>query len=234
MIKLDKILNNKNVNLYAKLEGQNPGGSIKDRAALYMVEQAEKRDELKPGKIIIEATSGNMGIALAMIGAQKDYEVHIVMSEGMSAERQTMLKALGAKLILTDKKLGTKGAINKAKELVKGSPLAYWFADQFNNQDNARAHYHKTAAEILNEIPRLDYLIAGIGTSGTIIGIAKRFKKDSPQTKIIGVFPPAGYKIQGLQNPQGDFSGDIYDDDLIDERFTSPKTRPLRCPEKSP
>jgi len=219
MIKLEKILNNKNLNLFAKLEGQNPGGSIKDRAALYMIEQAEKRGELKQGKIILEATSGNMGIALAMIGAQKGYEVHIVMSEGMSQERKTMLKALGAKLILTDKTLGTEGAIAKARKLVKSSPLLYWFSNQFNNQDNVQAHYHGIASEILRDIPNIDYLIAGIGTSGTIIGIANRFKKDSPKTKIIGVFPPAGYKIQGLQNPQQDFSGNIYNDNVINEHF---------------
>ncbi|OGJ45916.1 hypothetical protein A2272_04015 [Candidatus Peregrinibacteria bacterium RIFOXYA12_FULL_33_12] len=223
MIKLEKILNNKNLNLFAKLEGQNPGGSIKDRAALYMIEQAEKRGELKQGKIILEATSGNMGIALAMIGAQKGYEVHIIMSEGMSQERKTMLKALGTKLILTDKTLGTEGAIAKARELVKSSPLLYWFSNQFNNQDNVQAHYHGIAPEILRDIPNIDYLIAGVGTSGTIIGIANRFKKDSPKTKIIGVFPPAGYKIQGLQNPQQDFSGDIYNDSLIDEHFNVSK-----------
>lgn len=219
MIKLNKIIKNKNVNLFAKLEGQNPGGSIKDRAALYMIEQAEKRGELARGKIILEATSGNMGIALAMIGAQKGYEVYIVMSEGMSEERKTILKALGAKLILTDKKLGTEGAINKAKEIIKSSPLLYWFSNQFNNQDNVRAYYYGIAREILREVPDIDYLIAGVGTSGTIIGIANRFKKDSPKTKIIGVFPPAGYKIQGLQNPREDFSGDIYEDDLIDKHF---------------
>ena len=217
LIKLDKILSNKNVNLFAKLEGQNPGGSIKDRAALYMIEQAEKRGELKPGKIILEPTSGNMGIALTMIGAQKGYEVHILMSEGMSEERKIMLRALGAKLILTDKTLGTEGAIAKAKELVKKSPFLYWFSNQFNNQDNVQAHYHGTASEILQEVPNIDYLIAGIGTSGTIIGIANRFKKDSPKTKIIGVLPPAGYKIQGIQNPKKDFSGDINKNNLIDE-----------------
>jgi len=219
MIKLSKILNNGDVNLFAKLEGQNPGGSIKDRTALYIIEQAEKRGELRQGKIILEATSGNMGIALAMIGAQKGYQVHIVMSEGMSKERKIMLRALGAKLILVDKRLGTEGAINKAKEIAKDSPFLYWFSDQFNNQDNVWAHYHGIAQEILNEVSHIDYLVAGIGTSGTIIGIANRFKKDSPKTKIIGVFPPAGYKIQGLQNPQKDFNGDIYRDNVLDKRF---------------
>lgn len=219
MIKLEKILNNKNVNLFAKLEGQNPGGSIKDRAALHMITQAEKRGALKKGKIILEATSGNMGIALSMIGAQKGYKVHIIMSEGMSKERKTMIKALGAKLILTDKKFGTEGAIAKGKELVKNHPSLYWFANQFNNKDNVQAHYHGIAKEILKEIPNIDYLVAGIATAGTITGIAKRLKKYSPKTKIIGVLPPAGYKIQGLQNPQKDFSGNLYKKDLMDKHF---------------
>ena len=218
IIKLSKIVKNKNVNLFAKLEGQNPGGSIKDRAALYMVEQAEKRGELKKGKIIIEATSGNMGIALAMIGAHKGYEVQIVMSEGMSDERKTMLRTLGAKLILTDKKFGTEGAINKAKELIAASSDLYWFSNQFNNPDNVEAHYNGIAKEILDEVENIDYVIAGAGTSGTIIGIAKRFKKESPKTRIIGVFPPGGYQIQGIQNPKEDFIGKIYDESLLDER----------------
>ena len=219
MIQLNKIIWNKNVNIYAKLEGQNPGGSIKDRTALYMVEQAEKRGELKKGKIILEATSGNMGIALSMIGVQKGYKVHIVMSEGMSQERKIMLKALGADLILTNKDLGTQGAINRARELVKESPDKYWFSNQFNNDDNVMAHFHWTAKEILEEVPAIDYLIAGVGTSGTLIGIAKRFKIYSPDTKIIAVIPPAGYKIQGIQNPKEDFKGKIYNSHIIDEFY---------------
>ncbi len=219
MIKLEKIVRNKNVNIYAKLEGQNPGGSIKDRAALYMIEQAERRGDLKKGKIILEATSGNMGIALAMIGAQKGYEVNIIMSEGMSDERKTMIRSLGAKLILTGADKGTEGAIETAKEMFTNYPSRYWFCNQFNNQDNADAHYHGIASEILKDVPKIDYLIAGIGTSGTIMGISARFRKDSPDTKIIGVIPPAGYKIQGLQNPCEDFRGEIYHDNLLDERF---------------
>lgn len=219
MIKLSKILKNQNISLFAKLEGQNPGGSIKDRVALYLIEQAEQRGELKKGKIILEATSGNMGISLAMIGAYKGYEVQIVMSEGMSEERKTMLRALGAKLILTDRKLGTEGAIAKAKNLVENTASLYWFANQFNNPDNVEAHFQGIALEILKEVPQIDYLVAGLGTSGTVVGIAQRFQKDSPQTKIVGVIPPAGYQIQGLQNPQGDFCGEIYQANFIDELF---------------
>jgi len=215
MIKLENIIKNKNIGLFAKLEGQNPGGSIKDRVALYMIEQAEKNGELYNNKVIIEATSGNMGISLAMVGAYKGYEVHIVMSEGMSDERKTILRMFGANLILTDKKFGTEGAINKVKELVKRDHNRYWFANQFNNSVNTDAHYYGISQEILKEVSHIDYVVMGIGTSGTISGIAKRFKKDSPYTKIIGVMPQSGYEIQGIQNPQQDFSGSIYEKNLI-------------------
>ena len=130
-----------------------------------------------------------------------------------------MLRILGAELILTDKKLGTNGAIKKARELVEENPDLYWFVNQFNNSDNIKAHYLFTAKEILEEFKNIRVLVAGIGTSGTIIGIAKRFKKYSPRTKIIGIIPPKGYKIQGIQNPDKDFIGKIYRQDLIDEYF---------------
>ena len=203
--------------LLVKLEGQNPGGSIKDRAALYMIEEAEKRGEVKEGKIILEATSGNMGISLAMIGEQKGYKVCIVMSEAMSEERKTVIKALGAELVLTDGSLGTRGAIEKAKEMAKDS--LFWFSDQFNNKDNPLAYYHTLAVEILKEVPLIEVFVAGTGTSGTIMGVAKRLKEESPQTKIVAVTPPKGYKIQGMQNPEEDFIGDVFEKDLIDEYF---------------
>jgi len=216
IIILNNIIKNKNVHLYAKLEGQNPGGSIKDRIALYMIEQAEKRGELKKGMTILEASSGNMGISLAMIGTFKGYKVTIIMSEGMSEERRIMIKALGADLILTNKEKGTEGAILKAKELINKYPEKYWFVNQFNNEDNVLSHYHGIASEILSQIPNIDYIISGIGTSGTIMGIAKKIKSTSPKTKIVGVYPPSGYKIQGIQNPNEDFKGDIYNSKLVD------------------
>ncbi len=224
LIRLGKTIENPKIELFAKLEGQNPGGSIKDRAALYMIEEAEKRGELKKGMEILEATSGNMGIALSMIGAYRGYKTLIVMSEGMSEERKKMLKGLGATLILTPKNSGTKSAIEKAVELKQKNPDRYWFSDQFNNPDNSKAHYYGLAPEILKEMPSPDFLIAGVGTSGTIMGLAKKFKEDSPKTKIIGVLPPGGYKIQGLQHPEKDFHGKIFTKKLIDVFFTVSKT----------
>ena len=218
-VKLNNLIPNRNVNLFAKLEGQNPGGSIKDRAALYMIEQAEKYGKLTKDQTILEATSGNMGIALAMVGASKGYKVTILMSKAMSEERKVMLRSLGAKLILTNPKFGTEGAIKAARELVRKNPGRYWFANQFNNSDNTAAHYHGIAKELLKDHPQIDYLFIGVGTSGTVMGIAKRFKIESPRTKIMSVVPPPGYKIQGIQHPEHDFSGKIFNRTFVDEEF---------------
>lgn len=221
MVKLNRLNPNKNIDLYVKLEGQNLGGSLKDRAAKYMIEHAEKRGDLKKGKIILEATSGNMGIGLSMIGAHKGYEVQIVMSEGMSEERRMMLRAFGAKLILTGKALGTEGALKLAKEMMMNEPEKYWFSNQFNNQDNAQAHYYGLGTELLRDLPHIDHLIFSSGTAGTMVGLTKRFREDSPHTKITVVFPPGGYKIQGIQNPEEDFVGEVYQEKITDERFDS-------------
>ncbi len=215
MVKLQNSSPNRKSSIFAKLEGENPTGSIKDRPALYMVNRAEEWGVLKKGKTILEATSGNMGIALAMVGAQKGYRVRIVMSEGVSRERRTMLRSYGAEVILTGERDGTLGAIQQAREYIKENPESYWFADQFNNVDNTLAHYSDIAPEILGQVDDIDYLVAGIGTAGTIMGIAYRFKQESPRTKIIGVAPTGGYGIQGLQNPRKDFSGDIYNRDFL-------------------
>ncbi len=219
LIQLHHIVPNPRVRLLAKLEGQNPGGSIKDRVALFMVEQAESRRELLTGKTIIEATSGNMGIALALVGAQKRYPVHIVMSEGMSQERRKMLRALDAKLTLTPALQGTQGAIEHVHQLLADAPDQYWFADQFNNPDNARAHHDWTAGELLEQEPDIDVLIAGLGTTGTMMGMAERFRTDSPHTQLIGVVPPPGYAVQGLQHPEQDFSGRLFDRELLDQQL---------------
>ena len=219
LIKLDKILDNKNINLYAKLEWQNPWWSIKDRIALYMIKKAEKNWNLKKWQTIIEATSWNMWISLSMIWAYLWYDVNIIMSEWMSQERKSMLKSLWAKLILTNKKLWTEWAIEKAKLIVKNSPKKYWFANQFNNPDNTEAHYHWIATELINEIPNIDYFVSWIWTSGTIMWVAKKFKNENKKTKIIWVIPPSWYAVQWIQNPTDDFSWDILKNELIDENY---------------
>lgn len=218
MVKINKLNQNKNVNIYAKIEGVNPGGSIKDRIALKMVEQAEATGELTKAKTIIEATSGNTGIALAMIGAVRGYKVEIVMSEAVSIERRKMIQAFGAKATLTDGKLGTDGAIMKCKELAKKEPDKYFRPDQFSNKYNKIAHYEGTAQEIWKQTNgNIDYFVSAIGTSGTLMGVAAYLKKYNPKVKIISAEPIKGHYIQGLKNMEEALVPAIYDRNKIDE-----------------
>lgn len=218
-VRLRSFENRPETEIYGKLEGENPSGSIKDRVALNMIERAECRGDLKPGMTILEATSGNMGISLAMVGARKGYPVHIVMSERMSSERGLLIKSYGARLELTGGDSGTMGALERARELAGKEAGRYWLADQFNNTDNTEAHYCGTAAELLRDLKDIDAVIAGVGTGGTLMGIASRFREDSPETSVFGVIPPGGYRIQGLQNPEEDFSGEVFRPDLVDGRI---------------
>jgi cysteine synthase len=211
-------LQNFGPNVYAKLEGQNPGGSIKDRAAKFLIESAISRGELIKQKTIIEATSGNMGIALSMIGMAMGFKVSIVMSEVMSTERQKMLKGFGANLILTDAKTGTTGALAKARELFENNPEKYWFANQFFNPDNSRA-YDIMGAEILAQIPDVSYVVGGIGTSGTMVGLSKFFQKQNSKVKTVAVIPPTGFQVQGIQNPEGDFRPGILEEEFFTEKI---------------
>ncbi len=218
MVRLKKMSPRKNVNIFAKLEGVNPGGSIKDRIALKMIEQAEKEGKLTKDKIIIEATSGNTGIALAMIGAIKGYRVEIVMSEAVSIERRKMISAFGAKIILTDGKKGTDGAIKKVRELVRKYPKKYYCPDQFSNNDNILAHYETTALEIWQQMQgKIDYFVAAIGTSGTLMGVSRFLKQMKPDIKVISAEPERGHYIQGLKNMQEAIVPAIYDRSKIDE-----------------
>ena len=202
LVEMAQISPNNKVKILAKLEGQNLGGSasIKDRIAKYMLEKAEHDGELTKDKIIIEATSGNTGIALAWLGYKKGYRVTIVMPDNMSLERQQLLKIYHAELILTKGAYGVKGAIDTAQELA-ARDRQYFMPDQFSNPANPLAHYETTAAEILNDFPydRIDVLIAGIGTGGTIVGISRRLRERYPNIRVIGVEPPPDDNIQGLK-----------------------------------
>ena len=202
LVELGQISPNRKVKILAKLEGQNLGGSasIKDRVAKYMIEKAERSGELTRDKTIIEATSGNTGIALAWLGRKKGYKVTIVMPDSMSMERQQLLRIYGAELILTKGALGMSAAIDKARELT-ARDKRYFTPDQFSNPANPLAHYETTAVEIINDFPydKIDVLIAGIGTGGTLIGVSRQLKKKYPDIRVIGVEPPAGDNIQGLK-----------------------------------
>ena len=207
IIKLNNLTDENMADVLVKVESFNPSGSIKDRAALYMIEGAEKEGKLKKGDTIIEPTSGNTGIGLAMVGASKGYKVILTMPDSMSIERRKILKAYGAELILTEGKLGMSGAVEKAKSLAEDK--GYFLPDQFSNKDNVRAHYETTAEEILRDVDgKLHAFIAGVGTGGTISGVGRKLKEKINDISIVAVEPsksqvlsgndPAPHGIQGL------------------------------------
>lgn len=219
MIRINHMINKEGVELYAKLEGQNPSGSIKDRIALAMIEQGEREGALMKDKIIIEATSGNTGIALAMIGAVKGYHVHVVMSSAVSVERQKLIEAYGAKVILTDGAKGTDGAIMHVRNLVHNNPQKYFNPDQFSNEYNKLAHYKTTAEEIWEQMDGdIDYFVSALGTSGTIMGVGKGLKDHDPRIRVVEAHPVKGHYIQGLKNLEEALVPAIYDEGLIDEK----------------
>jgi len=217
MVRINKLNPNKNTTIYAKLEGLNPSGSIKDRIALSMIQQAEISGKLTKGKTIIEPTSGNTGVALAMIGSLKGYEVEIVMSNAVSVERRQMIKAFGGKVTLTDGKFGTDGAIRRARELVKENPEKYFMPDQFSNEYNKIAHYRTTGDEIWKQTNgKIDSFVSSLGTSGTIMGVSKVLKEHNPEIKIVCAHPVKGHYIQGLKNMEEAIVPSIYDPSQID------------------
>ncbi len=218
LVKINRLNPNKNVNIFAKIEGNNPTGSIKDRIALKMIEQAEAEGSLVKGKTIIEPTSGNTGIGLAMIGVVRGYDVEIVMSSAVSVERIKMIESFGAKVTLTDANLGTDGAITKARELVKENPEKYFMPDQFSNKYNKIAHYKTTGEEIWKQTNgKIDYFVSAIGTSGTIMGVGKALKENNPKIKIVCAHPVKGHYIQGLKNMEEAIVPSIYEPSEIDE-----------------
>jgi len=220
LVKIQKLNPNNNVEIYAKLEGFNPTGSIKDRIALKMIEQAEAEGKLDKNKIIIEPTSGNTGIGLAMIGAVKGYSVVIVMSEAVSIERRKMIMGFGAKIILTEAKYGTDGAIRKAHELVDKDPDKYFMPNQFSNESNKMAHYKTTAEEIWKQTNgRITHFVSAVGTSGTIMGVGKGLKENNPRIKIVEAHPVLGHYIQGLKNMTEAIVPEIYDPSILDEQI---------------
>ena len=217
LVRINKLNPNKNVEMFAKVEGFNPTGSIKDRIALNMIRQAEEEGTLIKGRTIIEPTSGNTGVALAMIGAIKGYDVEIVMSDAVSVERRQMIKAFGATVTLSEGRYGTDGAIRKARELVKANPQKYFMPDQFSNQYNKNAHYRTTGDEIWRQTGgKVDYFVSALGTSGTIMGVGKALKEHNPKIKIVSAHPVKGHYIQGLKNMEEAIVPAIYDPTQID------------------
>ena len=218
MVKINKLNPKPSVELYAKLEGFNPTGSIKDRIALKMIEQAEADGLLTKDRIIIEATSGNTGIGLAMIGVVKGYRVQIVMSSAVSVERQKMISAFGGEIILTAPDLGTDGAIIKTKELIEANPDKYFSPNQFSNENNKITHYKTTAEEIWEQTEgRITHFVSALGTSGTLMGVGMMLKERNPKVKIIEAQPVKGHYIQGLKNLEEAIIPELYNINEIDE-----------------
>ncbi|MBL7154411.1 MAG: cysteine synthase A [Phycisphaerae bacterium] len=218
LVELKRINPNNKVKLYAKLEGNNPGGSVKDRPALYMIEKAEQSGELTAGKTILEPTSGNTGIALAMIGASKGYQVKLTLPECVSTERHHILEAFCAEVVLTPAKKGTDGAIRLAHTLLEQEPDKYFMPNQFTNPNNPLAHYETTGPEIYRQTDgQIDVFVTGMGTTGTLMGISRYLREKSKDVKIIGVEPTPGHTIQGLKNMTEAIVPDIYDKSELDD-----------------
>lgn len=217
MVRINMLSPNPNVSIFAKLEGFNPTGSIKDRIALKMIEDAERNGLLTPGKTIIEPTSGNTGIGLAIIGVIKGYPVEIVMSSAVSVERRQIIRAYGATVRLTPAEEGTDGAIRMARRLVQEQPDKYFMPDQFSNACNYQAHYESTALEIWQQMNgQIDYLVCALGTSGTIMGLSRFLKMMKPDIQTVCAHPVKGHYIQGLKNMEEAIVPAIYDPSKID------------------
>jgi cysteine synthase len=222
MVDVSALSPNPRVRIVAKLEGWNPGGSVKDRAALSMLDEAEKTGELQPGQTILESSSGNTGIALAMIAKMRGYPFKVVLPENVSKERRQMLEAWGAEIIWTPGSEGSNGAMRKAKELSAEHP-EWYFPYQYGNPANPKAHYEGTGPEIWRDCPEITHFVAGLGTAGTLMGVGRFLKEQSADIKLIAIEPPAGEMVDGLKNFDEGFVPDVFEDndgyELLDGRI---------------
>jgi cysteinyl-tRNA synthetase len=219
LIEIRTLNPNPKVKILAKLEYFNPGGSVKDRPALFMIESGEKTGQLVPDKTVIEATSGNTGIGLAIVCTVKNYRLILAMSEAVSEERQKILKARGAEILLTPGHLGTDGAIEEVYRLVRENPNSFFMTDQFNNEANWKSHYFGTAEEIWRQTSgKVTHVVATMGTSGTLMGVSRRLKEYNSNVQIIGVEPYLGHKIQGLKNMRESYRPEIFEKHRLDKK----------------
>jgi cysteine synthase B len=210
---------NPDVAIWAKLEGQNPGGSSKDRIALKMVELAEEDGALRPGATILEPSSGNTGIGLALVAKLHGYKLRVVLPENVSIERRQLLEIFGAEITLSPGEEGSNGAIRLAEKIHADAPDEYVFLFQYGNPANPLAHFEGTGPEVLRDCPEIDVFVAGLGTSGTLMGAGRYLKQHKPGTRIVAVEPPAGELVQGLRNLDDGFVPPIFDRDVLDRKF---------------
>ena len=219
LVLLPNMSPNPNVQIYAKLEGQNPSGSVKDRCAKYMIEAAERDGLITPDKIILEPTSGNTGIALAMIGRVKGYRVMVVIPESVSVERSQLLHAYGAEIVYSDGAKGSNGAIAVAQQMLAEAPQKFFMPYQYGNEANPRAHYETTGPEIARDLPNVDVFVAGLGTGGTLTGTGRYLKEFNPNIKIIAAVPHPGDLVQGLRSLEEGFIPPVLDESVLDGRI---------------
>ena len=217
LVELRTLNNGSKFRIFGKLEGSNPGGSIKDRPAYYMIKKAEESGELTKDKIILEPTSGNTGIALAMMGAAKGYKVKLVVPGCVSTERSRILEAYGAEVVRTPACERTDGSIRAALKIIEEEPDKYYMPNQFTNINNTLSHYETTGPEIFAQTEgKIDVLVAGMGTTGTLMGISRYLKGKKPEVKVVGVEPFKGHAIQGLKNMEEAIVPKIYHPEMMD------------------
>ncbi|MFM8946744.1 MAG: PLP-dependent cysteine synthase family protein [Actinomycetota bacterium] len=221
VVDVSRLSPNPNVRIYAKLEMQNPFGSVKDRIAKSMIEDAEKEGRLQPGQTIVEPSSGNTGIALAAIAQIKGYPIKILMPTSVSIERRQMLEIFGAEVILTPGEEGSNGAVKRAIEMAEAHP-EYCFLYQYANDANPRAHFEGTGPEILRDVPEITHFVAGLGTSGTLMGTGRFLKEHKPDVKIVAIEPPLGERVEGLRNLEDGYVPPVFDNwhgfDILDRK----------------
>ena len=228
LVELRSLVAKPGVRTFVKLEGQNPTGSVKDRIARYMIERAESDGRLTHDKTILEPTSGNTGIALALVGKLKGYRVKVVMPDNVSAERAELLRAYGAEVVFTEGKKGTNGSIDLAREMA-AKDSSYFMPYQYGNEANPLAHYETTGREILEDLPDVDVFVAGLGTGGTLMGTGRRLKEHNPSVKVVAVAPEQDDTIQGLRRLEDGFVPDILDLSQLDSRMLVRSVDAFRC-----
>src|SRR5436190_20544504 len=220
LVLLGRLNPHRDVRVWAKLEGFNPMGSVKERIALRIVEEAEKRGDLRPGMTLLESSSGNTGIGLALVGAVKGYAVVITMAQKVSVERRQILRALGAEIVFTSRDGGSDEAWDLADRMHAGDPGKYFRVGQYVNPDNVRAHYEGTAEEVWRQTGgRIDWLVLTLGTCGTLVGMARRLKERNPRLRVVSVEPQTKHTQQGLRNMCESRVPEIMDWTLVDERM---------------
>ena len=218
LVEVSALSPKRSVRIYAKLEGQNPTGSVKDRIAKYMVERAERDGRLSPGQTILEPTSGNTGISLALIGMLRGYPVKVVMPDAVSGERAALLQSFGAEIIYSPAELGTNGSVAMAQKIA--AEHRDWFMPfQYENEENPRAHYETTAPEIIADLPTLDVFVAGLGTGGTLTGVGRRLKEHNPAVRVVAAAPHPGDMVQGLRSLEEGYIPPVFDEAVLDGRI---------------